>query len=87
MSYGPLDRGFILRWMNDGTDGRNITFTPNERRKADRWNHNPNTGYRGNVAPRHFFRGAGERALAQAADNLATLIDTELADMLNKTKN
>ena len=87
MSYGPLDRGFILRWMNDGTDGRKITFTPNERRKADRWNHNPNTGYRGNVAPRHFFRGAGERALAQAADNLATLIDTELMTMLNKTKN
>ena len=87
MSYGPLDRGFILRWMNDGTDTRQITFTPNERRKADRWNRNPNTGNRGAIAPRHFFRGAGERALAQAADNLATLIDTELADMLNKTKN
>lgn len=87
MSYGPLDRGFILRWMNDGTDTRQIAFTPNERRKADRWNHNPNTGNRGNVAPRHFFRGAGERALAQAADNLATLIDTELMTMLNKTKN
>ena len=87
MSYGPLDRGFILRWMNDGTDTRQIAFTPNERRKAGRWNRNPNSGNRGAIAPRHFFRGAGERALAQAADNLATLIDTELADMLNKTKN
>ena len=87
MSYGPLDRGFILRWMNDGTDNRQIAFKPNERRKADRWNRNPNTGNRGAIAPRHFFRGAGERALAQAADNLATLIDTELMAMLNKTKN
>ena len=87
MSYGPLDRGFILRWINDGVDGRNINFTANQRRKVDKWNKHPNTGNRGSISPRHFFRGAGERALAQAADNLATLIDTELADMLNKTKN
>lgn len=87
MGYAPLDRAFILRWINDGTPGaRNIEFTPNDRRKVDRWNNHPNTGNRGNIAARNFFRGAGERALAQAADNLATLIDTELEAMLNKTK-
>ena len=87
MGYAPLDRGFILRWINDGTPGaRNIKFAPNDRRKADKWNKHPNTGNRGNIAPRNFFRGAGEHALAQAADNLATLIDTELADILNKNK-
>ena len=85
MGYAPLDRGFILRWINDGTPGaRNIEFTPNDRRKVDKWNKHPNTGNRGNIAARNFFRGAGERALAQAADNLATLIDTELEAMLNK---
>ena len=85
MSYAPLDRGFILRWINDGTPGeRNIKFTQNDRRKVDKWNKHPNTGNRGNIASRNFFRGAGERALAQAADNLATLIDTELEAMLNK---
>ena len=77
MGYAPLDRGFILRWINDGTPGaRNIEFTPNDRRKVDKWNKHPNTGNRGNIAARNFFRGAGERALAQATDNLATLIDT-----------
>ena len=87
MGYAPLDRGFILRWINDGTPGaRNIEFTPNNRRKVDKWNKHPNTGNRGNIAARNFFRGAGERALAQAADNLATLIDTELEAMLNKKK-
>ena len=87
MGYAPLDRGFILRWINDGTPGaRNIEFTPNDRRKVDKWNKHPNTGNRGNIAARNFFRGAGERALAQAADNLATLIDTELEAMLNKKK-
>ena len=87
MGYAPLDRGFILRWINDGTPGaRNIKFTSNDLRKVDKWNKHPNTGNRGNIAPRNFFRGAGERALAQAADNLANLIDTELADILNKKK-
>ena len=85
MGYAPLDRGFILRWINDGTPGaRNIEFTPNDRRKVDKWNKHPNTGNRGNIAARNFFRGAGERALAQAADNLASLIETELEAMLSK---
>ena len=87
MGYAPLDRGFILRWINDGTPGaRNIEFTPNDRRKVDKWNKHPNTGNRGSISARHFFRGAGERALAQAADNLANLIDTELDNILNKQK-
>jgi hypothetical protein len=87
MGYAPLDRGFILRWINDGTPGaRNIQFKSNDRRKADKWNKHPNTGNRGSIAARNFFRGAGERTLAQAANNLATLIDTELEAMLNKKK-
>ena len=85
MGYAPLDRGFILRWINDGTPGaRNIEFTPNDRRKVDKWNKHPNTGNRGNIAARNFFSGAASSALTKAADNLATLIDTELEAMLNK---
>ena len=85
MGYAPLDRGFILRWINDGTPGaRNIEFTSNDRRKVDKWNKHPNTGNRGNIAARNFFGSAGTSALTKAADNLATLIDTELESMLNK---
>ena len=87
MGYEALDRGFILRWINDGTPGnRNIRFVPNEKRRVDRWNHNPNTGRRGNVEARHFFVSAGESALVKAADALANLIDTELDNILNKKK-
>ena len=89
MGYDALDRGFILRWVNDGmtkTNPRVVEFTPNDRRKVDRWNKRPNTGNRGAIAARNFFKGAGERALVQAADALANLIDTELEAMLNKTK-
>ena len=84
MSYGPYDRGFILRFVNSGTNGRNIKFSTNESRHVDKWNAHPNTGNRGRITPRHFFRPIGERALAQAADHLANLIDTELMKMLNK---
>ena len=84
MSYDALDRGFILRWINDGTGDRNISFTQNDRRKVDKWNKHPNTGYRGSIAARNFFRGAAERSLVQAADNLANLIDTELETILSK---
>ena len=75
MHYGPHDRQWILRFINSGTSDRMAGS------RGGRL-----SGNRGNIAPRNFFRGAGERALAQAADNLASLIDTELADILNKKK-
>ena len=73
MHYGPHDRQWILRFINSGTGDR-MAGTRGGRL----------SGNRGSIAPRNFFRGAGERALTQAADNLATLIDTELEAMLNK---
>ena len=73
MHYGPLDRQWILRIINSGTSDRTAGT------RGGRL-----SGNRGAIAPRNFFRGAGERALAQAVDNLAMLIDTELEAMLNK---
>ena len=87
--YGPLDRGFILRWVNDGmtkTRPRVINFTEREGRRVDKWNKHPNTGNRGAIAARNFFRGAAEPTLVRAADNLANLIDTELENIMNKKK-
>ena len=86
MSYAPLDRGMILRWLNDGVNDRVINFTPNENRKVDKWNKHPNTGSRGNIAPRKFFIGAAQPALNRAVDHLSQLIDTELENILNKKK-
>ena len=69
MSYAPLDRGFILRFVNSGTKQRTSYG-----------------GNRGAIAPRNFFRSSAESALVRAADTLANLIDTELENILNKTK-
>ena len=65
---------------------RLINFTEREGRKDDKWNKHPNTGNRGSIAARHFFRGAAEPALVHAVDNLSSLIDEELEAILNKKK-
>jgi hypothetical protein len=86
MGYDALDRGFILRWLNEGVNDRHINFTEREGRKVDKWNKHPNTGFRGAIAPRHWFMTSATSALHQAVDTLSNLIDTELENMLNKNK-
>lgn len=75
MHYGPHDRQWILRFINSGTTDRQAGT------RGGRL-----SGNRGRIAPRNFFRGAGEQALVRATDNLANLIDTELEAILNKKK-
>ena len=76
MHYGPHDRQWILRFINSGTSDRMAGS------RGGRL-----SGNRGSIAARNFFGSAGSSALTKAADNLATLIDTELASILNKKKN
>lgn len=73
MHYGPHDRQWILRFINSGTSDRMAGS------RGGRL-----SGNRGSIAARNFFGRAGSSALTKAADNLATLIDTELEAMLNK---
>ena len=87
--YAPLDRGFILRWVNEGmtkTNPRTIQFTPDDSRKANKWNKHPNTGNRGAISARHFFKPLGDRALGQMRDNLAVAIEEEMTKILTKQK-
>lgn len=73
MHYGPHDRQWILRFINSGTSDRMAGS------RGGRL-----SGNRGSIAARNFFGRAVSSALTKAADNLATLIDTELEVMLNK---
>ena len=88
-SLAPLDRGFILRFVNSGTKGRYAGFGRNGRNEAEYERFVLRTGgkgWRGEIAARHFFRDAAEPTLVRAADNLANLIDEELESILNKKK-
>lgn len=73
--YEGRDRGFILRWLNAGTEERNVEFKTNAKRHEDKWNHHPNTGYRGHIVARNWFGPASLRELQQAAAQMQTLID------------
>ena len=76
--YEGVDRGFILRWLNDGmtkTNPRVIQFTENDRRKVDKWNKHPNTGNRGAIKARNWFKGASLKELQAVAGEMQELID------------
>ena len=88
MNYGPLDRGFILRFVNSGTKTRVIGFRNTQkgnRAKYDRAVTKINRGYkvgtgnRGSIAPRNWFMSSAESALGNAAQTIADLIEIEAA--------
>lgn len=92
MSYNALDRGFILRFINTGTDKRHITFTPDPRRanikkgsrggNTEKYGKTYNTGNRARVRGAHWFLRIAEPRLREGADKLERLIDTEITKML-----
>ena len=89
-SYAPLDRGFILRFVNSGTKTRVIGFRNTIRGNRDRYNsrvtrihsgEHAGTGNRGAIAPRNWFMSAAESALGAAAQTIAELIEIEAASI------
>lgn len=78
MHYGPHDRGFILRFLNSGTEKYGKRYAGNRGGRL--------TGNRGSITARNFLSRAGEPALTKAVDNLANLIDNELTNILNKKR-
>lgn len=89
LSYPPLDRGFILRFVNSGTKVRYSGYGRNGRNGIQYDNYISRTGglgRRGEITPRNFFRAAAEPALVKATGWLADMIDEELEKLLNKTK-
>ena len=88
MSYGPLDRGFILRFVNSGTKTRVIGFRNTQKGNRTRYENRvyrinrgdkARTGNRGSIAPRNWFMPSAESALGNAAANIAEMIEIEAA--------
>lgn len=88
MSYAPLDRGFILRFVNSGTKTRVIGFRNTLKGNRTRYENRvyrinrgdkARTGNRGAIAPRNWFKQSAESALGTAAANIAEMIEIEAA--------
>lgn len=81
LHYGPVDRGFILRMVNSGTNpryanGRNGTWK-NGNNKTFFKLQEEGDYYRGSISPRNFFGPSAEKELQVALDNLVKMIDQE----------
>ena len=84
-SYMGSDRGFILRFLEAGTQERSIKFTPDEARENVRrgsrggnlrkYGKTINTGTRGKISARNFFGTSSQQAMEKAAQQLAQYID------------
>lgn len=70
MSYQGKDRGFILRFLNGGTDVRSIHSMGGR----DLVNA-PKGGNRGSIAPRNWFGQRSQQEMEQAAQHLDKMID------------
>ena len=92
MGYGPLDRGFILRFVNSGTKTRVIGFRNTQKSNRSKYEarvtrisrgDKARTGNRGSIAPRNWFMSSAESALGNAAQTIADLIEIEAAAIAN----
>ena len=92
MSYSPLDRGFILRFVNSGTKTRVIGFRNTVKANRGRYEravtriHSGDkfrTGNRGSIAARNWFMQSAESSLGNAAQNIADMIAIEAAAIIN----
>jgi hypothetical protein len=92
MAYGPMDRGFILRFVNSGTKTRVIGFRNTVKanrsayeKRVTRINRGEksHTGNRGSIAPRNWFMRSAESALGNASQMIADLIEIEAAAIAN----
>lgn len=85
MSYEGVDRGFILRFLNQGTTRRNIEHLVKIKR-ADgtskyRWSNDKGTyGNRGAISSRNWFGPRSYAELQNAAGNIQDIIDKVIND-------
>lgn len=92
MGYGPLDRGFILRFVNSGTKTRVIGFRNTVKANRSMYERavtrihsgeKSRTGNRGSIAARNWFMQSAESSLGNAAQMIADLIEIEAAAIAN----
>ena len=92
-SYVGADRGFVLRFINSGTNERVVDFTPDSSREhitrgarggnLATYGKTINTGRRGRIAPRHWFGDASHQQLAKGANDLSRMIDEFIKQEFN----
>ena len=88
LSYEGADRGFILRFINAGTDTRTVEhINAHGIRRTERTGNRTykgGIGNRGAIAPRNWFGNNSQKEMERAAAELGALIDDVIEKELNK---
>ena len=87
MHYGPMDRDFILYYVDQGTrpryaNGRNGSWDRRGNNKTFFELQAEGSYYRGSIASRNFFGQAGGREMQVAVERLQEIIETELNKLM-----
>jgi hypothetical protein len=79
LHYGPDERGFVLRFINSGTNPRYANGRNVSGRNMRNFFKLQEEGdyYRGSIAARNFMDRLGSPAMQKAVDNLSKMIDEE----------
>lgn len=79
LHYGPDERGFILRFVNSGTNPRYANGRNVSGRNMRNFFKLQEEGdyYRGSIAARNFMDRLGSPSMQKAVDNLSKMIDEE----------
>ena len=83
MSYQGKDRGFILRFLNQGTGDRAIHSMGGNSLKSGGVSIRSTKsigGNRGNIAPRNWFGGASQKELERVTESIQEIIDKVIND-------
>ena len=91
-AYYGSDRGFILRFLNQGTDERYVDFMPDSGREhvnrgsrggnLRKYGKTINTGKRGRIAARNWFGPRSQKEMQHASEVLTQYIDQLIKDTL-----
>lgn len=74
--YEGMDRGFVLRFLNAGTDDRKIhSFTSKADDDRHSLRHAVKGGNRGSIAARNWFGQASQKELEGVSDEFQKLVD------------
>lgn len=89
MSYQGADRGFILRFLNSGTDMRTVDNINNHpirltSRPEGKRTYKGGIGNRGRIAARNWFENTSTQALNHAAEQFELLLDELIKKEFNE---
>ena len=83
-SYWGYDRGFVLRFLNQGTDDRAIKYLETNKSGKTRWVSNASIyGNRGRIKPRNWFGQASLRVLEDEIGVLTSRIEELISEQFN----